>query len=60
MIASVMGLLGPTGAASVFAFSVDHQILGGNLLWLVFTVIALIGIGAGYLLREPERKERDQ
>ncbi len=50
MISSFVGIIGPGGMASIFALSVDHQILSGNLVWLVLVAIAAIGTGAAFLM----------
>jgi len=45
-VASVAHTVGPAFVSSLYAFSVNRQILGGNLVWLVMCIIA----ASGYLL----------
>jgi hypothetical protein len=44
--------LGPGGASILFAVSIDKQIWGGNLIWVVCTATAVIGVWSGLVLRK--------
>ncbi|KAG8750810.1 hypothetical protein FRC11_010034 [Ceratobasidium sp. 423] len=48
MVASASRAVGPAMATSLFAFSVKSNILGGNLVWLVFSLVALMGVVSAY------------
>ncbi|CAE6466361.1 unnamed protein product [Rhizoctonia solani] len=48
MVASASRAVGPAMATSLFAFSVKSNILGGNLVWLVFSLVALMGVMSAY------------
>ncbi|CAE6427595.1 unnamed protein product [Rhizoctonia solani] len=48
MVASASRAIAPAMATSLFAFSVKGGILGGNLIWLVLTLVALLGVVATY------------
>jgi len=43
-MSSVARAMGPAFVSSLFAFSVDRQILKGQLVWLVMFIIALAGL----------------
>ena len=44
MMFSIQRTVGPATAASIFAFSLDNNILGGNLAYLVLPVIVCLGL----------------
>ncbi|KAH7337118.1 major facilitator superfamily domain-containing protein [Rhizoctonia solani] len=46
MVASASRAIGPATATSLFAFSVKNNALGGNLVWLVLSLMALLGVVA--------------
>lgn len=46
MVASASRAVGPAFATSLFALSIERNILGGNLIWLVLTLVALSGVVA--------------
>ncbi|KDN41699.1 hypothetical protein RSAG8_07230, partial [Rhizoctonia solani AG-8 WAC10335] len=48
MVASASRAVSPVMATSLFAFSVKGGILGGNLIWLVLSLVALLGVAAAY------------
>ncbi|KAJ1299323.1 hypothetical protein OPQ81_011041 [Rhizoctonia solani] len=48
MVASASRAVGPGVATSLFAFSVKSEILGGNLVWLVLSLVALLGVAFAY------------
>jgi hypothetical protein len=44
MMVSIQRAIGPATAASLFAFSLDNNILGGNLVYLVMIAIVCVGL----------------
>jgi hypothetical protein len=44
MMVSIQRTVGPATAASLFAFSLDNNILGGNLAYLVQLVVVCVGL----------------
>ncbi|CAE6442456.1 unnamed protein product [Rhizoctonia solani] len=44
MVASASRAVGPATATSLFAISVKSGVLGGNLVWLVLLIVALLGV----------------
>lgn len=44
MVASASRAIGPAMVTSLFAFSVNNNALGGNLVWLVLALVALLGV----------------
>ncbi|KAH9052780.1 MFS general substrate transporter [Lactarius vividus] len=44
-IVSIQRAIGPAAAASLFAFSLDHNILGGNFAYVVLLSIVCVGVG---------------
>ncbi len=54
MVSSIVGFIGPGGATSLFAVSVDHDLLGGDLIWLVLIVIAVFGVVATFMIKQPK------
>ncbi|KAF8267055.1 major facilitator superfamily domain-containing protein [Lactarius quietus] len=50
MMVSIQRAVGPATAASLFAFSLDHNILGGNFVYVVLLVIVWAGLGVAVQL----------
>ncbi|CAE6365194.1 unnamed protein product [Rhizoctonia solani] len=46
MVASASRAIGPASATSLFAFSIKHNVLGGNLIWIVLSLAAVLGVVA--------------
>ncbi|KAF8713217.1 Sugar transporter, partial [Rhizoctonia solani] len=46
MVASASRAIGPATATSLFAFSVKNGSLGGNLVWIVLSLVGLLGVVA--------------
>lgn len=44
-VVSIQRTIGPAAAASLFAFSLDNNILGGNFAYVVFLVAVWVGLG---------------
>ncbi|KAH8985272.1 MFS general substrate transporter [Lactarius akahatsu] len=42
---SIQRTIGPAAAASLFAFSLDNNILGGNFTFVVLPAVVLVGLG---------------
>ena len=38
--------------SSLFAFSKEHNVLGGNLVWVVMTVVSLLGTWSAVIVRD--------
>ncbi|KAH8989132.1 MFS general substrate transporter [Lactarius akahatsu] len=47
---SIQRTIGPAAAASLFAFSLDNNILGGNFTYVVLPVVVLVGLGVAVQL----------
>ena len=47
---SVMRMLGPASTTSFFAFCVEKNLLGGNLIYLVLILLTIVGFAAAQLL----------
>ncbi|KAI9443932.1 MFS general substrate transporter [Lactarius indigo] len=45
MMVSIQRTIGPAAAASLFAFSLDNNILGGNFAYVVLLALVWVGIG---------------
>ncbi|KAJ7149651.1 major facilitator superfamily domain-containing protein [Mycena filopes] len=50
MVASTLRSLAPVATASLFATSVSHNLLGGNMVFLVLSAVALAGVRAAVAL----------
>ena len=46
MVASGSRAIGPWFATSLFAASIKHNLLGGNLVWMILALVALLGVVA--------------
>ena len=51
-VASLSRAIGPALATSIFAFSIDRNILSGRLVWLILIIISSINFGTSYLLHD--------
>lgn len=60
VISCLVGIIGPGGFTSIFAVSVDKNILGGNLVWIVTTGIAALGALSGFLIHDPNSQGQIQ
>lgn len=49
-MASFMRTIGPACATSLYAVSREHQILGGDLVYVVLVLIAAVTFSASFLL----------
>lgn len=56
MAGCTMRTIAPTAASSLFSISLERQLLGGNLVYVVLFAIVLLGIKCSLTL--PERKRR--
>ena len=45
-VASLMRAIGPYSATSLFAFSIDRNVLGGNFAYFVLVLIGVMSLGA--------------
>ena len=54
MIVSTQRTIGPAASASLFAFSLDNNILGGNFVYVV--LLAMVWIGLAVALKLPKNK----
>ena len=50
MVVSMQRTVAPAAAASLFAFSLDNNILGGNFAYAVLLVIVCVGLGVALQL----------
>ncbi|EPQ26331.1 uncharacterized protein PFL1_05980 [Pseudozyma flocculosa PF-1] len=58
--ASLTRAIGPYVASTLFAFSVSHNLLGGQFVWLVLFVAGLLGSLTCLLIRDLEKEREDQ
>jgi hypothetical protein len=49
-IVSIQRTFGPAAAASLLACSLEHDILGGNFVYMILLAIVLFGLGVAVLL----------
>ena len=49
-IQAIVRIIGPGGASILFAVSIDKQILGGSLVWIVLGLVGVIGVFSGLLI----------
>ncbi|KAH9011888.1 MFS general substrate transporter [Lactarius hengduanensis] len=59
-IVSIQRAVGPAVAASLFAFSLDHNILGGNFVYVMLLVIVGVGFGVAVQLPNNTWKHNEQ
>jgi hypothetical protein len=50
---AIQRTIGPAAAASLFAFSLDNNILGGNFVYVV--VLATVWLGLAVAVQLPEK-----
>ncbi|KAN0136115.1 major facilitator superfamily [Lactarius tabidus] len=60
MMASIQRTIGPAASASLFAFSLENNVLGGNFVYVVLLVIALAGLSVAVQLPENTWKHDEQ
>ncbi|GFZ46805.1 hypothetical protein JCM24511_04025 [Saitozyma sp. JCM 24511] len=60
MTSSVVGVVGPGSANSLFAVSIEKHLLGGHLIWVVFGGVAAIGAAAAYLIEDEKEPGEEQ
>ena len=56
MVVSIQRTIGPAAAASLFAFSLDNNVLGGNFAYVV--LLATVWIGLGVAVQLPKKTWR--
>ena len=49
-IVSIQRTVGPAAAASLFAFSLENNILGGKFVYVVLVAVVLFGLNVAVLL----------
>ncbi|KAN0136114.1 major facilitator superfamily [Lactarius tabidus] len=59
MMVSIQRTIGPATAASLFAFSLDNNILGGNLAYLVMLAIVFVGLRVAVQLPKSAWKQNN-
>ena len=60
MIVSIQRTIGPAAFASLFAFSLDNNILGGNFVYVVLIGIVWVGLGVALQLPKNMWKHNNQ
>jgi hypothetical protein len=60
MTSSVVGVVGPGSANSLFAVSIEKHLLGGHLIWVVFGGVAAIGAAAAYLIEDEKEQGEEE
>ena len=59
-MAAIQRTVGPASAASLFAFSLENNILGGNLAYVVMLAVVLVGLGVATQLPNKTWKHNEQ
>ena len=59
-VVSIQRTVGPAVAASLFAFSLDKNILGGNFAYVVMLVIVWVGVGVALQLPKNTWKHNEK
>ncbi|KAH9169222.1 MFS general substrate transporter [Lactarius sanguifluus] len=59
-VVSIQRAIGPAAAASLFAFSLENNILGGNLVYVVLLALVLVGLGVAVQLPRDTWKHNEQ
>ena len=57
---AIQRTVGPASAASLFAFSLENNILGGNLAYVVMLAVVLFGLGVATQLPKKTWKHNEQ
>lgn len=60
MLVSLIRAIGPAGATSLFAWSVEYSIAGGYLVFIVYIAIAVFTLFCGSLLPREEKRYSGQ
>lgn len=60
MVLNLTMALAPVSVTSLFAFSIESQILGGNLVYVVMLVLSMVGAVHSLALREPKLAEQTE
>ncbi|WVQ82571.1 hypothetical protein IAT38_004701 [Cryptococcus sp. DSM 104549] len=55
-VSSLMRAIGPAGSSTLFALSVDKQVLGGQLVWVVLGVLSLVSVWMALRLKSDLKK----
>lgn len=58
-IYSLMGAIGPASATALVAASVEYNLLGGTLAYVVLVVLGMMGVGFAWLLPDDEQRLAD-
>jgi hypothetical protein len=59
-IVSIQRTVGPAAAASLFAFSLDNNVLGGNFAYVVLLVVVCAGLGIALQLPRDKWKRDNE
>ncbi|KAH9030867.1 MFS general substrate transporter [Lactarius deliciosus] len=59
-VVSIQRAIGPAAATSLFAFSLENNILGGNLVYVVLLALVLVGLGVAVQLPRDMWKHIEQ
>ncbi|KAH9008113.1 hypothetical protein EDB84DRAFT_1281289, partial [Lactarius hengduanensis] len=59
-VVSIQRAVGPAAATSLFAFSLDHNILGGNFAYIVLLAIVCVGVGISVQLPDETWKHNEE
>ncbi|ORX41255.1 major facilitator superfamily domain-containing protein, partial [Kockovaella imperatae] len=52
VLSSGVRIIGPGGSSILYAVSVSKHLLGGNLVWLVLGLTAVLGVVSGIMIRQ--------
>jgi hypothetical protein len=58
-VVSIQRTVAPAAAASLFAFSLDNNILGGNFAYVVLVAIVWVGLGVALQLPRNTWKHKE-
>ena len=59
-VVSIQRTVGPAAAASLFALSLDNNILGGNFVYVVLLALVWVGLGVAMQLPKNTWKHNEQ
>jgi hypothetical protein len=60
MMVSIQRTIGPAAATSLFAFSLDKNVLGGNFVYVIMLGIVCVGLGVAVRLPKNTWDHKEQ
>lgn len=59
-LAKTLTIISYTHNSSLFAFSIEHDVLGGKLVWLVMTSFSVLGLWATMTVQDGRSDGQDE